>query len=101
MENALTERRGERRADPVLATMIDVAIAYRVNLGWRVAQAFMHETGVPAALAMQVLCGTACLRSTVPRRRTPGTVQAPAPDAADQALRRSSTALEPKPSASK
>ena len=75
MENALVERGGERRADPVLATMIDVAIAYRVNLGWRVAQAFMREMGVPAALATQVLCGSARLRSTVPRRRRPSTVQ--------------------------
>ena len=58
----------DRRADPMLATLIDVAIAYRENLGCRVAQAFLLETGVPPALAMRVLDGSASMRATVPRR---------------------------------
>ena len=80
MKNALRERQMERRADPILATLIDVAIAYRENLGCRVAQAFLHETGVPAALAMRVLDGSASMRSTVPRRWTPRAVHDRAPD---------------------
>ncbi|MFC5512326.1 hypothetical protein ACFPOU_14465 [Massilia jejuensis] len=68
MENALTERRGERRADPVLGALIDVAIAYRANLGPAVAAAFLRETGVPAALARRVLEGSATTRATTPRR---------------------------------
>lgn len=69
VENALTERRGDRRADPILATLVDVAIAYRDNLGCSVAQAFLRETGVPEALVQRVLDGSASTRATVPRRR--------------------------------
>ena len=76
MENALIERQGERRADPVLGALIDVAIAYRDNLGCRVAQAFLQETGVPDALALRVLAGAARTRATVPRRWAPRAVQA-------------------------
>lgn len=65
----LNERRGERRADPVLGALVDVAIAYRINLGPGVAAAFLRETGVPGTLAQRVLEGGAMLRSTVPRRR--------------------------------
>ena len=76
VENALTERRGDRRADPILATLVDVAIAYRDNLGFTVAQAFLRETGVPEALAKRVLDGTASARATVPRRRAGQTLSA-------------------------
>ena len=80
MNNPLRERQMERRADPILATLVDVAIAYRENLGCRVAQAFLHETGVPPALAMRVLDGSASMRSTVPRRWTQRAVHDPAPE---------------------
>lgn len=70
MTHPFVERRQERRTDPIAATLVDVAIAYRDNLGCRVAQAFMHETGVPEALAKRVLDGSARMRSTVPRRWT-------------------------------
>jgi hypothetical protein len=69
VENALIERRGERRADPVLGALIDVAIAYRQNLGPEVAAALLRETGVPAAVAQRVLDQRAIVRSTTPRRR--------------------------------
>ncbi len=69
MKHPFVERRQERRVDPVLATLIDVAIAYRVNLGDRVAAAFMRETGVPSHLAQRVLDGLATMRMTAPRRR--------------------------------
>ena len=69
MDNALRERRGDRRADPILATLVDVAIAYRDNVGSGVAQAFLRETGVPETLAQRVLNGSASMRSTIPRRR--------------------------------
>lgn len=69
VDNALRERRGDRRADPILATLVDVAIAYRDNLGSTVAQAFLRETGVPEALARRVLDGSARMRSTTPRRQ--------------------------------
>lgn len=68
MEKLLKERRQERRVDPMLATLVDVALAYRENLGSAVAQAFMRETGVPAALVQRVLAGSARQRSGVPRR---------------------------------
>lgn len=73
VDTAFTERRGERRADPVLGALIDVAIAYRLNLGAGVAAAFLRETGVAPALAQRVLDGLATQRSTTPRRRS-GTV---------------------------
>ena len=71
MKHPFVKRRQERRTDPILATLVDVAIAYRDNLGCRVAQAFLQETGVPEALAKRVLDGTARMRATVPRRWTP------------------------------
>lgn len=71
MTHPVVERKQERRTDPILATLVDVAIAYRDNLGVRVAQAFLRETGVPAPLAQRVLDGTARPRSTMPRRWTP------------------------------
>ena len=71
MKHPFVRRGQERRTDPILATLVDVAIAYRDNLGCRVAQAFLHETGVPEALAQRVLAGSARLRSTIPRRWTP------------------------------
>lgn len=80
MKNPLRERQMERRVDPILATLIDVAIAYRENLGCRVAQAFLHETCVPPALAMHVLDGSASMRSTVPRRWTQRALDDRAPD---------------------
>lgn len=63
------ERPGDRRADPVLGAIVDVAIAYRDNLGARVAEAFMRETGVPEAVARRVLDHCARQRTLVPRRR--------------------------------
>ncbi|MGJ9420592.1 hypothetical protein ACHAC9_22985 [Massilia sp. CMS3.1] len=80
MNNALKDRQMDRRADPILATLIDVAIAYRENLGCRVAQAFLHETGVPPALAMRVLAGSARMRATVPRRWSARAVHDLTPD---------------------
>lgn len=70
MDKPLKERRQERRIDPMLATLVDVALAYRENLGSEVAQAFMRETGMPAALVQRVLAGAARQRSGVPRRWT-------------------------------
>ena len=70
MEHSLSNRGRDRRGDPILATLVDVAIAYRDNLGTRVALAFMRETGVPEALAARVLDGTAAARATGPRRWT-------------------------------
>ena len=67
----MTGRHMDRRADPILATLIDVAIAYRENLGFRVAQAFLLEAGVPPALAMRVLDSSASMRATTPRRARP------------------------------
>jgi len=74
VNTALTERRGERRADPVLGALIDVAIAYRINLGAGVAAAFLRETGVSPALARRVLDGLATQRATTPRRRGAATL---------------------------
>lgn len=71
MKHSFVERGQERRVDPVLATLVDVAIAYRVNLGDRVATAFMRETGVPSHLAQRVLDGSATMRTMAPRRRAP------------------------------
>jgi hypothetical protein len=65
--HTFVERARERRADPIMATLIDVAISYRENLGGHVAEAFLRETGVPAALAQRVLDGSAGRRSA-PRR---------------------------------
>ena len=75
MTHTFVERRQERRADPILATLVDVAIAYRDNLGVRVAQAFLLETGVPGPLAQRVLDGSAKSRATTPRRWTPRPLQ--------------------------
>lgn len=80
MDTALRERQMDRRADPILATLVDVAIAYRENLGRQVAQAFLRETGVPAALAMRVLDGSASMRATVPRQWTPRAIDDRVPD---------------------
>jgi hypothetical protein len=68
------ERKQERRADPIMATLVDVAIAYRENLGVRVAEAFLGETGVPGPLAQRVLDGSARTRATMPRRWTLRTI---------------------------
>jgi hypothetical protein len=66
VEHPLRERAPERRTDPILATLVDVAIACRENLRDRVAQAFLHETGMPEALARRVLDGSALTRATLP-----------------------------------
>lgn len=80
-DRPFTERRAERRADPLLATLVDVAIAYRDNLGSAVAQAFMRETGLPGALVQRVLDRSACQRAALPRRWAPrALVDAPAPE---------------------
>ena len=71
MRHPFVQRRPERRADPILSTLVDVAIAYRENLGARVAEAFLRETGVPGPLAQRVLDGSAKTRTTTPRRWTP------------------------------
>ncbi|MGX4641880.1 hypothetical protein [Massilia sp. SYSU DXS3249] len=71
VEHVFVERGQDRRADPVLGALVDVAIAYRDNLGWRVAEAFLRETGVPETLAQRVFERTARQRSLVPRRWTP------------------------------
>lgn len=71
MRQPFVERKQERRADPILATLVDVAIAYRENLGCQVAAAFLHETGVSGPLAQRVLDGSARMRATVPRRWAP------------------------------
>lgn len=62
-------RQEERRSNAVLGAVVDVAIAYRDNLGPRVAEAFMRETRVPDAVAQRVLNRTAHQRASVPRRR--------------------------------
>ena len=67
--SGVVRRQPERRADPVLGALIDVAIAYRDNLGSGVAEAFMRETGVSEALARRVLDRSARQRTVVPRRR--------------------------------
>ena len=64
-----SSRQGERRSDAVLGAVVDVAIAYRDNLGLRVAEAFMRETRVPDAVVQRVLNRTAHQRTSVPRRR--------------------------------
>ena len=64
-----SSRQGERRSDAVLGAVVDVAIAYRDNLGLRVAEAFMRETRVPDAVVQRVLDRTAHQRTSVPRRR--------------------------------
>jgi hypothetical protein len=64
-----SSRQDERRSDAVLGAVVDVAIAYRDNLGLRVAEAFMRETRVPDAVAQRVLNRTAHQRTSVPRRR--------------------------------
>lgn len=74
MKHPFIQRGRERRGDPLLATLVDVAIAYRDNLGAHVAQAFMRETGVPEALAGRVLAGAATARATAPRRWSPRAV---------------------------
>lgn len=91
MHKPFMERQQDRRADPILATLVDVAIAYRENLGCRVAEAFMRETGVPAALAQRVLDGSASQRATVPRRWASRPVHDLAPD------RRQGTGVLPLP----
>lgn len=77
MNKPFVERRQDRRTDPMLATLVDVAIAYRDNLGWRVAEAFMLETGVPATLVRRVLERSASQRASVPRRWAPRAVTDP------------------------
>ena len=62
-------RQDERRSDAVLGAIVDVAIAYRDNLGMRVAEAFLRETRVPDTVAQRVLNRTAHQRTSVPRRR--------------------------------
>jgi hypothetical protein len=64
-----SSRQEERRCDAVLGAVVDVAIAYRDNLGMRVAEAFMRETRVPDTVAQRVLNRTAHQRTSVPRRR--------------------------------
>lgn len=75
MDNPFVERQPERRSDPMLATLVDVALAYRENLGQRVAEAFMRETGVPGSLMQRVLAGAARQRAALPRRWAPRPVQ--------------------------
>ena len=75
MDNPFVERQPERRSDPMLATLVDVALAYRENLGARVAEAFMRETGVPGPLMQRVLAGAAGQRASLPRRWAPRAVQ--------------------------
>ena len=62
-------RQEDRRTNAVLGAVVDVAIAYRDNLGMRVAEAFMRETRVPDTVAQRVLNCTAHQRTAVPRRR--------------------------------
>ena len=69
MDDSVAGSRRERRADPALGALIDVAIAYRDNLGMTVAAAFMRETRVPDAVAQRVLDRTAQQRTPSPRRR--------------------------------
>ena len=80
-ENVFVERGQDRRADPVLGALIDVAIAYRDNLGWQVAEAFLRETGVPETLAQRVFERSAVQRSLAPRRWTARATADPAPGA--------------------
>jgi len=63
----------------MLATLVDVALSYRENLGDRVAAAFMRETGVPASLMQRVLGGGARQRAALPRRWAPRALQEPHP----------------------
>ena len=81
MDDSFAGSRRERRADPILGALVDVAIAYRDNLGMGVATAFMRETRVPDAVAQRVLERTAHQRSPVPRRRA---LRAEAPQAAGE-----------------
>ena len=69
MDDSVAGSRRERRTDPVLGALVDVAIAYRDNVGMTVAAAFLRETRVPDAVAQRVLDRTAHQRTTVPRRR--------------------------------
>ncbi len=69
MDDVFASRQKERRSNAVLGAVVDVAIAYRDNLGVRVAQAFLRETLVPDAVAERVLNCTAQQRTAVPRRR--------------------------------
>jgi hypothetical protein len=78
VDDPVAGSRRERRADPVLGALVDVAIAYRDNLGMTVAAAFLRETRVPDAVAQRVLDRTAHQRTPVPRRRF---VRADAPEA--------------------
>jgi hypothetical protein len=77
---AFVERGQERRIDPVLGAVVDVAIAYLENLGCQVAEAFLRETGVPGAVARRVLDRSARQRTLVPRRWTTRAAPEPAPD---------------------
>jgi hypothetical protein len=78
VDDSVAGSRRERRADPVLGALVDVAIAYRDNLGMTVAAAFLRETRVPDAVAQRVLDRTAHQRTPAPRRRF---VRADAPQA--------------------
>ena len=69
MDDSIAGNRPERRADPVLGALVDVAIAYRDNLGMGVAAAFLRETRVPDTVAQRVLDRSAHQRTPVPRRR--------------------------------
>lgn len=69
MDDSFAGSSRERRADPVMGALVDVAIAYRDNLGMTVAAAFLRETRVPDAVAQRVLDRTAQQRATAPRRR--------------------------------
>ena len=81
VDKSFVERGRDRRTDPVLGALVDVAIAYRENLGWRVAEAFLRETGVPEAIARRVLERSAHQRATLPRRWTVRPAPDPAPGA--------------------
>lgn len=69
MDDSFASNRPERRSDPVLGALVDVAIAYRDNLGMAVATAFLRETRVPDAVAQRVIDCVAHQRTPVPRRR--------------------------------
>jgi hypothetical protein len=79
MDDSFASSLRERRADPVLGALVDVAIAYRDNLGMSVAAAFLRETRVPDAVAQRVIDRTVHQRTPVPRRRL---ARAEAPQAA-------------------
>ena len=94
-QRSFTERCRERRADPVLGALVDVAIAYRDNVGRKVAEAFLRETGVPETVALRVLNRSAQQRAMTPRRWTaqvfPGPMRgarAPEPGGTPGALQR-------------